>query len=72
MSKNPSKNHFIKDLQEMGTQGKNLAKKTQEMGTNLKRLPWTKLPLIGWFYLILILAIIIIFGVFVAPSITVF
>lgn len=71
-SKKQSNNHFIKDLKEIGTQGKNLANKTQEMGTNLTKLPWKKLPTIGWFYLILVLVIMILFGVFVAPSIALY
>ena len=71
-NKNTFGSHFMKSIKEMGTQGKNLANKTQEMGTNFTKLPWKKLPVIGWFYIFLILTIIILFGVFVAPAIALY
>lgn len=69
MAKNNAKeSHLLKDLGEISKQSKNLVKNAQEMSTNFIKLPWKKLPAIGWFYIILLAIIIIVIGVFIAPN----
>lgn len=62
--------HFTKSLIGIGKQSKELVKTTHDMTTNFVKLPWKKLPAIGWFYIIFVALIMIIIGAFIVPYVS--
>jgi hypothetical protein len=70
LSDKVKKHHFTKSISDLTHQSKDIVKTTHEMTTKFRKLPWHKLPAIGWFYIIFIVVIMIIVGAFIVPYIS--
>lgn len=70
MADKKNTNNFIKNITTIGVESKKFTGNVKNMFIEFGKLPWSKLPPIGWFYLIFITLIFIIAIFFIAPYIS--